>query len=110
MRATRPHPSGEIVARAKRTARADARRRYRADQGLPELDGDLDGDSTVEPGAGSTAASAKSSAGVPARIGLAQAFRLSFRPVNVRDDLRALPSLILNKALWIPVLLTIGST
>ncbi len=98
------------MARAKRTARADARRRYRAEQGLPEPDGELDDDVTVESGAAASATSPKSAGGQPARIGLAQAFRLSFRPVHVADDLRALPSLILNKALWIPVLLTIGST
>jgi hypothetical protein len=44
------------------------------------------------------------------RLGIGTAFRLAFRPLDLRGDLRALPRLVLNKALWLPVLLTLGAT
>ncbi len=98
------------MARAKRTARADARRRYRAEHNLPEESMDLDGaiDDEAAPRAKSTAAAQDPGSG---RIGLGQAFRLSFRPLDIRGDLAALPGIaIRTKALWVPVLLVIGST
>ena len=94
------------MARAKRTARADARRRYRADQGL------IEADTTEAPPDRPTAAAAIARPTTPpsARRSIGAAFRESFRPLDVRSDLRALPSLIPNKALWLPVLLTLAST
>lgn len=97
------------MARAKRTARADARRRHRVEQGLPEVDGDLETGPVAE-GRPAGAPTSRTADGQPARIGLAQAFRLAFRPVNVGEDIRALPSLLVNKAFWLPALLTIAST
>jgi hypothetical protein len=93
------------VARAKRTARADARRRYRADHGLP------DETAIEEEAAAPTASPARSSATTqPARIGMAAAFRQAFRPLDVRGDLRALPHIAIHsKALWLPIALTILS-
>ena len=45
--------------------------------------------------------------GTPARMGFAAAFRQSFRPLDVRADLAALPWIALHtKALWLPVLIT----
>jgi hypothetical protein len=97
------------VARAKRTARADARRRYRAEHNLPEeaaLDEEVE---TGSPSARNTSTSTQAAG--PARIGISQAFRMSFRSVDVRADLAALPFLAVHtKALWLPVLLVIGST
>jgi hypothetical protein len=98
------------VARAKRTARADARRRYRAEHNLPEES--IDSDAAIEEGATPKAKPAAAAQGSgPARMSLGQAFRLSFRPLDVRGDLAALPSIaIRSKALWVPLLLVIGST
>jgi hypothetical protein len=97
------------VARAKRTARADARRRYRAEHNLPEETDTFD---EAEPGTtANTRATPAAGAAGPARIGLGQAFRLSFRPLDIRGDFAALPFLALRtKALWLPVLLVVGST
>ncbi len=98
------------MARAKRTARADARRRYRAEHNLPEES--LDSDDAIEDGAAPRATSTAAAPGPnSARIGLGQAFRLSFRPLDIRGDLAALPGIAFRtKALWVPLLLVIGST
>jgi hypothetical protein len=97
------------VARAKRTRRAEARRRYRAEHGLP--DETLD-DETQDDDAATSAGprSARPGPGQPGRIGITTALRLAFHPVDVRSDLRALPQLVRNKALLLPILLTLGST
>jgi hypothetical protein len=98
------------VARAKRTARAEARRRHRADQGFVE---------TIEPERSTErstqAAPAITSRPTPAapgaRRGIVAAFRDAFRPLDVRGDLQALPTIALrSKALWIPIALTLAST
>jgi hypothetical protein len=44
-------------------------------------------------------------------MGVGQAFRVSFRPVDLPGDLRALPAIATRtKALWVPLLITIAST
>ena len=92
------------MARAKRTARAEARRRHRAEQGLPPTSESLD-DAPTQSGA------ATNDGVPPTRIGIFSAFRLAFRPLDIRGDLRALPSIALHsKALWLPILITIVST
>ena len=98
------------MARAKRTDRAEARRRYRAtfvetDQPLdPELEEPPETDAPVRP-ARSRGASA--SAALPPRPSLLSAFRGSFRPIDLRGDIQALPAItIRSKAVWLPVLLT----
>jgi hypothetical protein len=98
------------VARAKRTARADARRRYRAENQLDEP-GDLD-DADAEPAQSRGSGSAPSAPGRLApgqRIGIGKAFRLAFRPLDIRSDLQVLPTLIRSKALWVPLALTAGA-
>lgn len=95
------------MARAKRTARADARRRYRAERGLPD---ELPDDEAVEPAASDVDRSKRPATGQTARVGIATAFRLAFRPLDVRGDLQALPRIALrSKALWVPLLLTLLS-
>jgi len=98
------------VARAKRTTRAEARRRYRAEHGLlddPTLDDDgEDTDATTTP----TRSQGRNEPVPQGRIGIGSAVRLAFRPLDVRSDLRALPRLVRNKALFVPVLLTVGAT
>lgn len=103
------------MARAKRTsARAEARRRYRATLDDPTLE-PFDDDETAEAVAAAPAtASARpargaSSAAAP-RPSLGHAFRASFRPLDLRGDLRALPDLVLRtKAVWLPAALTFAA-
>ena len=98
------------MARAKRTTRAEARRRYRAEHGLPD-DTTLDDEAQDEDAAASTTSrSARPTAGQPERISVFAALRLAIHPLDLRGDLRSLPSLARNKALLLPILLTLGST
>jgi len=99
------------VARAKRTHRAEARRRYRSEQALA-TQGDTDAiDASPSP---APAARSTSSAGVPTsgqrQGGVGNAFRAAFRPIDIRSDLRSLPQLVRHRALWIPVAITLAST
>ena len=108
------------MARAKRTARADARRRYRATQNV-DLDDGLD----VPEGtaaAGTTNGATRTSGARPAptskattpapgtRMPITVAIRSAVRPVHLREDLATLPWVAIHsKALWLPVLLTLLS-
>jgi hypothetical protein len=106
------------VARAKRTERAEARRRYRAAAGFDPATDDLEGDEpAVDPARGSSSRSASGSAGRSAttapvgRVGFIDAFRQSIRPLHVRPDVAALPWIAVHtKAIWVPVLITLLST
>jgi len=109
MRTTiRARSTGDTVARAKRTSseRAAARRRFRAATDAEILE-DEAGSSADAPDR--AAPSARPNAGA-IRMGIIAALRASFHPVRVREDLAALPSLVTNKALWLPVLVTVVST
>jgi hypothetical protein len=104
--------AGGTVARAKRTDRAEARRRYRATL----IDGDQQDDQDVEPTEATEAPASRSrsrsagSVAPPPRPSIVGAFRNSFRPIDLRGDILALPSITLHsKAVWLPVLLTIVS-
>jgi hypothetical protein len=116
MRSTRPSPShttGDTVARAKKTDRAAARRRYRAEMaGIDEEGADLDAEVTGSSTASTVRPAARTSpkfSSPPGRIGIREALRQSIHPVDLRGDLAALPWLVTHtKALWIPVLLTVG--
>ena len=105
------------MARAKRTDRAAARRRYRASIAEPlEMD-DLDGEEDL-PSAQATSRSSNptaraasggsggSASSAPARPGMAAAFRSSFRPLDLRSDLRALPMLVRHKSFLVPAILS----
>jgi hypothetical protein len=101
------------VARAKRTDRAEARRRYRAYlQTLAESEGAL---SEEEFAAGAKAApKASRSAAAPVlrpgeKVGMFSALRLATRPVHYLDDLRFAPTLILKtNAIWPPALISLA--
>jgi hypothetical protein len=93
------------VPRAKRTDRAEARRRYRAS--LDEQPADEADEPSAPPPAGRAAAPRPPSAGE--RPGLGYAFRASFRPVNLGEDLRYLPKLLIDRSVWLPILLTIAA-
>jgi hypothetical protein len=100
----------QSVARAKKTARADARRKYRIEQGLPlEIDGEEDA-ATSSSGSGTTTRPA-SAPGAPQRMSIGAAFKQSFTPLDIRGDLAALPWIATRtKALWLPALITVGAT
>jgi len=98
------------VARAKRTTRAEARRRYRAEHGL--LDDTSVGDDAEEADESPSARSGatRSGADQTARIGIFSAARQAFRPLDAPGDLRALPRIAARSpALWLPIVLTIAA-
>jgi len=104
------------VARAKRTDRAEARRRYRAamaEAGTPVSDLDPDAeDAPAKPSGSRSSATARASGAAatgPApmqRPGIGYAFRTAFRPADLRGDLKALPGLMKHPAFWGPLLLS----
>ncbi len=99
------------MARAKRTARADARRRYRA---ATESAVDIDMEAADVPRDARTAGRRSQPGAKPensqGRVGIVNALRVSIHPPQVREDLQALPSLVTHPALWLPLLITIVST
>jgi hypothetical protein len=97
------------VARAKRTARADARRRYRAAT-EPEIDFDGDAEVPTERVAGQRTPLAASAATSPGRVGIVDALRVSIHPPRIREDLILLPGQVTHPSLWLPVLITIATT
>jgi membrane protein implicated in regulation of membrane protease activity len=100
------------VARAKRTERAEARRRYRAAQGEVLDDEVLDADgepvaTTSSPPAGAARGSGgRASQPPPQRASIGYAFRSSFTPLDLRGDLRALPRLLIAPSFLIGVAIT----
>lgn len=106
------------MARAKRTNRSEARRRYRASIGEPATDADLGPDDEASPAGaldgparaprstrGQPSATAPG-APAPGRPSIGAAFRSSFRPVDLRGDIRALPQLIRHWSFLVPVILS----
>jgi hypothetical protein len=105
------------VARAKRTERADARRRYRvATEGVP--DGDTVVDSPAVPAAAvprdqrdRRPSGSVPGAPPPERPSFMASLRTAAGPVDVRGDLRALPAIVLrSRAAWLPGLVILGTT
>ena len=105
---TRAHPTGDTVARAKRTERAAARRRYRAATEPELLETEAEEELEAPAPRGARAAPAARSAPDTGRVGIGAALRSSFRPLRVREDLAALPSLVTHRSLWLPVAVTVG--
>ena len=103
------------MARAKRTERAEARRRHRASFAEPLAEGDLE---TTDDGASSATQPARASAiartrptsgsAAPAvqRPGVTAAFRSSFRPLDIRGDIQALPRLLRHWSFFVPIVLS----
>jgi hypothetical protein len=96
---------GDNVPRAKRTDRAEARRRHRASLGEQPTD------EAVEPSAPPSAsrAAAPRPPSTGERPSLANSFRAAFRPLNLGEDLRYLPKLLIDRSVWLPILLTIAA-
>jgi hypothetical protein len=111
------------LARAKRTDRTDARRRHRAQQA-----GDLVGtedeqvpevaaapSSTARrkgtaPAGRTAAPSSQAPAGRPARPSFVGAARGAYRPANVREDLAALPRLLIHWSVLVSAALAVVGT
>jgi drug/metabolite transporter (DMT)-like permease len=95
------------VPRAKRTDRAEARRRYRSSiaDSLEDEELDLDPEGGPSSAAVTRPAPASTDAAVP-RPSIIGAFRSSFRPIDLRGDLRALPMLLRHWSFLLPVILT----
>jgi hypothetical protein len=118
------------VARAKRTDRADARRRYRADQAAQtaaEEEAAAAAEAYLPPREGTTAANStattstygrksksptasKTSTAPPERVPFLTALRTSYQIADVRGDLRALPGLIPGRSFLVPAGLSLAST
>jgi hypothetical protein len=104
------------VARAKRTERAEARRRNRSLVGVPQ-DLDLELDEALDEEEPSPAparnyrarraesgTAARRDASPPPRPGFVAGLRRAAAPADIRADLRALPTIALHsKALWVPL-------
>lgn len=88
------------MARAKRTHRADARKRYRAQVAAGEVPA---GSAAERPPA--TGASAPA----PERPSITYAFRAAFRRADLATDLRLLPQLILHRSVWVPAAISVGA-
>ena len=105
------------MARAKSTARAEARRNYRAAQGVVDEPADLDPtDEEAAPVAAKTGEERKSAAqAAPAttarpRPSITAAFRGAFRPLDLLGDIKALPRLLIHISFLIPVATIVGIT
>jgi hypothetical protein len=106
------------VARAKRTDRADARRRYRATQSEAQDGGPDETEGTTAVATASTRKPSSNQSTQPtlppgARPGFMTAFRAAARPFDLRSDIAYLPTLLTRlpdaRAVWIPALAAIGS-
>jgi hypothetical protein len=105
------------VARAKRTDRAEARRRYRAT--LIDESELIESEDDPEPEAESSAERAPAgrtrsrAAATPppavARPSVMGAFRAAFRPTDLRGDLAALPSLFRHRSFFIPLAMIVAA-
>ena len=102
------------MARAKRTDRAAARRRYRAtliDDQSQAPDGDIeDGEEPTAPVRSQSRAAASGRTGPAPRPSIVGAFRESFRPLDLRGDIAAIPSLLRHRAFLIPLALIVAAT
>ena len=96
------------MARAKRTERADARRRYRVTQADEASSDEIASAGAFRDRAAPPPESGRAGsqpATEPQRPpSFTGAFRSAARPLNVRDDIRYLPQLIKHRAVWLPVL------
>jgi len=97
------------VARAKRTDRADARRRYRLTQDDPDdtgAEGQTPVPNVLSAGRGSTPSSAPSAA-PGGRMGFADSMRAAYHRPDLRADIAALPWLLRTRAFYVPLALVV---
>ena len=101
------------MARAKRTDRTEARRRYRAEQAASGADPIADEVVEVAPARrrGSAPAGAAPTPAAPtARPSFTKSMRAAYRPVDVRADLAALPRLLIHWSVLLSAALAVGGT
>lgn len=107
------------MARAKRTDRAEARRRYRATLIDESLSDDLDPESLAEADSAAdrmpsdrarNRSAATATSGPLPRPSILGALKAAFRPMDLRGDLAALPRLLRHRAFLIPLALIVGAT
>jgi hypothetical protein len=113
------------LARAKRTDRTEARRRYRAEQAalagdsepVDEEADDADGSRSPSAPRRRSSRSSKSdrtsgstSSSAQQRPGLINAMRSAVRPLDWRSDVRSLPMLVRHWSFWLPSLLAVATT
>lgn len=90
------------MARAKRTDRADSRRRWRQAH-ADELEGSESTEDAPEPAPQSGPAPTQ-------RPSITAAFRNAYRRANIREDIAALPPLLVTRAFLISLALVVGGT
>jgi hypothetical protein len=106
------------VARPKRTDRAEARRRHRAQLASDAIDSDAESEDVepesqppatrrAEPPPGRRPVSARGQP--PERLSLMAALRAAYEPAHVREDLAALPDLLRSRAIIVPAILVVVS-
>lgn len=101
------------MARAKHTDRTEARRRHRAEQAAlaAASTGDAPEDDAPAGGTAAKSTAAKGAAAPPPqRPGIMAALRGAYRPVNLREDLRALPQVVTHWAVLAAGAIAIGAT
>jgi hypothetical protein len=99
------------LARAKRTDRNEARRRYRAERAalLAASEGDVEEGDAEQPKPEIRQARTPSP-GQPARPSITGAFRTSFRPLDLRADLAAAPKVLTHWAVLLSVAVSVVAT
>jgi hypothetical protein len=95
----------DLVARAKRTDRTAARRRYRTEQA--GLD-DASGVESAEPTP--TRGRAAQPGPVQPRPGIMASFRNAYRPLDLRGDLRAAPKVLAHWGVWGAILIAVAAS
>lgn len=106
------------MARAKRTERSEARRRYRAATTDVASESDDDLETPAVPAAaiprGARERRSGSTTGpvttTPARPGFLGALRAAAGPVDIPGDIRSLPRLLISRAGWLPGLIILVTT
>ncbi len=106
------------MARAKRTDRTEARRRYRAEQAALADDAETieeetesrDGSEARDRSGRSTKSAKSASSAGQQRPGLMSSMRAAVHPLDWRTDIRMVPVLIRHWSFWLPALIAIGTT
>lgn len=93
------------MARAKRTDRTEARRRYRAEQTSTASEPGTDGTTAAPSSTSRKGASAP--VGQPPRPSIMGAFKGAYRSPHIMDDLKAAPEVLLHWGFWAAIGLTI---
>ena len=95
--------------RAKRTDRAEARRRHRAALDAAAIGEDSEALDQPAAPAGRGGVPRPAAAAPVQRPSIGNAFRAAFHPLTLREDLRTFPPLLTHRAVWLPILLTLAA-